>query len=157
MILVGEVTICVSRCVQCLGVNINRRLDMKKQVSKTTSACSFCMRNIHEISGLLPRPTKERVFNAIITSQLDYCNNTSTDNIARLQRIHISVDYASPTLRQCYPCYANSSSSPLCAKLTSSYLYSITKPCTTTRQCICVDSCAGINREDHCALRATTR
>ena len=44
---------------------------------------------------LLPKPTKDRVVNAIITSPLDYCNallyDTSVVNIARLQRIHSSA------------------------------------------------------------------
>ena len=51
----------------------------------------FYLRNIYHISRFLPRPTKERVVNAIITSRLDYCNallyGTSAINIARLQRI----------------------------------------------------------------------
>ena len=55
-----------------------------------------------------------------------------------------------------HPCYANSTGCPLCAELISSYLYSLTKPCTTTRQCICVNSCAHINRQEHCALRTIT-
>ena len=55
-----------------------------------------------------------------------------------------------------HPCYANSTGCPLCAELISSYLYSLTKPCTTTRQCICVNSCARINRQEHCALRTIT-
>ena len=88
---IGEATITVSRCVQCLGVCIDRHLDMKNQVSQTTSACSFYLRNINQFSRFLPRPTKERVVNAIITSRLDYCNallyGTSAINIARLQRI----------------------------------------------------------------------
>ncbi|KAK2162961.1 hypothetical protein NP493_1491g00000 [Ridgeia piscesae] len=77
---VGEATITASLCVQCLGVCIDRHLDMKKPVSETISACSFYLQ------------TKERVVNAIITSRLDYCNallyGTSAVNIARLQRIH---------------------------------------------------------------------
>ena len=92
MIRVGVATITASLCVQCLGVCIDRHLDTKKQVSQTISACSFYLRNINQISRFLPRPTKERVVNAIITSRLDYCNallyGTSAVNIARLQRIH---------------------------------------------------------------------
>ena len=91
VIRVGEATITASRCAQCLGVCIDRHLDMKKQVSQTTSACSFYLRNINHISRFLPRPSKERVVNAIITSLPDYCNallySTSAVNIARLQRI----------------------------------------------------------------------
>ena len=48
-------------------------------------------RNINQISRFLPRPTKERVVNAVITSRLDYYSallyGTSAVNIARLQRI----------------------------------------------------------------------
>ena len=74
VIRVGVATITASLCVQCLGVCIDRHIDMKKQVSQTISACSFYLRNISHISRFLPRPTKERVVNDIITSRLDYCN-----------------------------------------------------------------------------------
>ena len=50
VIRVGEATVTASRCVQCLGVCIDRHLDTKKQVSKTISACSFYMRSINKIS-----------------------------------------------------------------------------------------------------------
>ena len=85
VIRVGEATITASLCVQCIGVCIDRHLVMKKQVSQTISACSFYLRNINQISRFLPRPTKERVVNAIITSRLDYCNALSY--IARLQKL----------------------------------------------------------------------
>ncbi len=91
VIRVGMASITNSLCVQCLGVCIDRHLDMKKQVSQTITACSFYLRNINHISRFLPIPTKERVVNAVITSRLDYCNallyGTSAVNIARLQRI----------------------------------------------------------------------
>ena len=159
-------TITASLCVQCLGVCIDRHLDVKKQVSQTISACSFYLCNINQISRFLPRPTKERTVKAILTSRLDYCNallyGTSAVNIARLQRIH---NTAARLIMRCprsvatvpHPCYANSTGCPLCAELISSYLYSLTKPCTTTRQCICVNSCARINRQEHCALRTIGR
>ena len=114
VIRVGVATITASLCVQCLGVCINRHLDLKKQVSQTIRACSFYLRNINKISRFLPRPTKERVVNAIITSRLDYCNallyGTSAINIARLQRIQNTAarlimrsprsDSATPLLRE---------------------------------------------------------
>ena len=98
----------------CLCVCIDRHLDMKKQVSQTINACSFYLRYINRISRFLPRPTKERVVNAIITSRLDYCNallyGTSAVNIAHLQRIHNTAarlimrsphsDSATPLLRE---------------------------------------------------------
>ena len=61
-------------------------------MSQTISVCSFYLRNINHISRFLPRQTKERLVNAIITSRLDYCNallyGTFAVNIAHLQRIH---------------------------------------------------------------------
>ena len=65
VIRVGVVTVTASRCARCLGVCIDRHLDMKKQVSQTTIACSFYLRNINQISRFLPRPTKERVVNSM--------------------------------------------------------------------------------------------
>ena len=70
VIRVSVVTITASRCVQCLGVCIDRHLDIKSQ---TISACSYYLRNNNQFSCFSPRPTKERVVNAIITSRLDYC------------------------------------------------------------------------------------
>ena len=80
----------------------------------TVNACTFDLRHINQISRFLPKPTKERVVNAIITSRLDYCNallyGTSVVNIACLQRIHNSAarlilrrprsDNASPLLHE---------------------------------------------------------
>ena len=114
VIRIGMASITASLCVQCLGVCTDGHLDMKKQVSQTISACSFYLRNINHISCFLPRPTKERVVNAIVTSRLDYCNallyGTSAINIARLQRIQITAarsitrcprsDSATPLLRE---------------------------------------------------------
>ena len=109
------VTITTSRCVQCLGVCIDSHLDIKKHVSQTIIACSFYLCNINEISRFLPRPTKERVGNAIITSRLDYWNAllygmSAAVTIARLQRIHNTAarlimrsprsDSATPLLRE---------------------------------------------------------
>ena len=95
VIRVGVSTITASRCGRNIGVFIDRHLDMKKQVSQAVSACSFYLRHINQISHFLPKPTKERVINAIITSRLDYCNallyGTSVVNIACLQRIHNSA------------------------------------------------------------------
>ena len=95
VIRVGVSTVTASRCVRNLGVFIDRHLDMKKQMSQTVSARSFYLRHINEISRFLPKPTKERIVNAIITLRLDYCNaflyGTSVVNIACLQRIHNSA------------------------------------------------------------------
>ena len=161
VIRVGLVTITASRCVQCIGVCTDRHLDTKKHVSQTISASSFYLRNINQISRFLARPTNERVVNVIITSRLDYCNallyGTSAVNIARLQRIHNSSarlilrsprsDSATPLLRKLHWLHI------VC--IVHFKLLVLTYTCTTTRQCIGVNSCARINRQEHCALRTT--
>ena len=58
--------------------------------------------------------------------------------LALLIYVHM-VQYCLRLLVVLIYCYANSSGCPLPAELISSYLYSLTKPCTTTRQCICVN------------------
>ena len=66
----------------------------------------------------------------------------SAVNIARLQRTHntaASLIMRCPRSDTATPFHANSTGCPLCAELISSYLYSLTKPCTTTRQCILCD------------------
>ena len=92
VIRVGDVTIFASRSVRNLGVVMDRHLDLKKQVSSIVSVCSFHLRRFNRMSRYLPMTTKERVFNAIFTSRLDYCNSllygTCVNNIARLQRMH---------------------------------------------------------------------
>ena len=71
VIRVGVSTITASRCVRNLGVFTDWHLAMKKQVSQTVSACSFYLRHINQISRFLPKPTKERIVNAIITSRFN--------------------------------------------------------------------------------------
>ena len=110
--------------------------------------------------------TKERVVKAIITSRLDYCTallyGTSAVNIARLQRINNAASrliVRSPRNNSVTSLLRNLNSTkcPLCAELISRTLYSLTKPYTTTRQCICVNSCARINRQEQCAKLETAR
>ena len=67
----GVVTITASQCVQCLGICIDRHLEMKKHVSPIISVCPFHLRNIIQINHFLP--TKERVVNAIMTLLAVYC------------------------------------------------------------------------------------
>ena len=74
VIRVGVATITASLRVQCLGICIDRHLDMKKQMSQNYQCSLFLLRNINQISRFLPRPTKERIISAIITSRLDYYN-----------------------------------------------------------------------------------
>ena len=78
VIRVGMATIMASLRVQCLGVCIDRHFDMKNHISQTIRACSFYLRISNQISRFLPRPTKERVVDVIITSRLEYCDSLYT-------------------------------------------------------------------------------
>ena len=148
VIRVGVATITASLCVQYLGVCIDRHLNMKTQVLQTISACSFYLRNINQIS-----------------QRLDYCNaliivlyGTSAVNIARLQRNHNKAarlimrsprsDSATHLLRELHWL--------LIVCRFDFKLLVHTKPHTTTRQCICGNSCARINQQEHRALRTIT-
>ena len=68
-----------------------------EKASVTNRECMLILPPLHknQISRFLPKPTKERVVNAIITSRFDYCNallyGTCEGNIASLQRIHNSA------------------------------------------------------------------
>ncbi|KAI0211625.1 hypothetical protein LSAT2_003541 [Lamellibrachia satsuma] len=68
-----------------------------EKASVTNRECMLILPPLHknQISRVLPKPTKERVVNATITSQLDYCNallyGMCVGNIANLQRIHNSA------------------------------------------------------------------
>ena len=86
---IGGAVIPAATCVRNLGAYLDRHLDMKTQVSMTIKACYFHLRNISQISKYLPKITRERVVNALVTSRIDYCNSllygTVGDNFRRLQ------------------------------------------------------------------------
>ena len=67
-----------------------------------------------------------------------------------------SFAVAAASLWNTLPCYKNFTGCPWHAESISRYWYLHTKPFTTKRQCICVNSCAHINGEEHCALPAVT-
>ncbi len=114
VIRIGDDTVTAATTVRNLGVYFDHHLDMNSQISHVISACSYHLRNINYISRYLPTTTKERVINALITSQIDYCNsllyNTYANNISRLQRMHNAAarlimcrprtDRATPLLRK---------------------------------------------------------
>ena len=83
----------------------------------------------------------------------------SVVNIACVQLIHNSAArliLRRPCSDSARPCYKNFIGCPWHAQSISRHWYLHTKPFTTERQCICVNSCAHINRQEHCALPAVT-
>ena len=64
---------------------------MSHNTSEIVRCCYFHIHHIGQINKLLPRQTRERVVNALVTSRLDYCNSllygTIDKNFVKLQRI----------------------------------------------------------------------
>ena len=64
---------------------------MSHNTSEIVRCCYFHIHHIGQINKFLPRQTRERVVNALVTSRLDYCNSllygTVDKNFARLQRL----------------------------------------------------------------------
>ena len=66
-------------------------MKMSANTSEIVRCCYFHVHHIGQIKKFLPRQTRERVVNALVTSRLDYCycllNSTVDKNFARLQRL----------------------------------------------------------------------
>ena len=75
--------------VKSLGVYLDNHMNMSANTSKIVRCCYFHIHHIGQINKFLPRQTRERVVNALVTSRLDYCNSllygTVDKNFARLQ------------------------------------------------------------------------
>ena len=68
-----------------------RIMNMSANTSEIVRCCYFHVHHIDQIKKFLPRQTRERVVNALVTSRLDYCycllNSIVDKNFARLQRL----------------------------------------------------------------------
>ena len=77
--------------VKNLGVYLDNHMNMSANTSEIVRCCYFHIHHIGQINKFLPRQTRERVVNALVTSRLDYCNSllygTVDKNFARLQRL----------------------------------------------------------------------
>ena len=66
-------------------------MNMSHNTSEIVRCCYFHIHHIGQINKFLPRQTRERVVNALVTSRLDYSNSllygTVDKNFVRLQRL----------------------------------------------------------------------
>ena len=74
-IIVGKNIITASLTVTNLGVVLDRDLPMAYQVSKIVRICTYKLRMVNIIRDKLSVHVAERVVNAMVTGNLDYCNS----------------------------------------------------------------------------------
>ena len=74
-IIVGKNIITASSTVTNLGVVLDRNLTMAYQVSKIVRICTYKLRLVNIIRDKLSVHVAERVVNAMVTGNLDYCNS----------------------------------------------------------------------------------
>ena len=88
----GENIISASVTVTNLGVVLDRNLTMAYQVSNIVKICTNKFRMVNIIRDKLSVHVAERVVNAMVTGNLDYCNSLlhgiTAVQLARLQKIH---------------------------------------------------------------------
>ncbi len=86
---VGDALVPAATSVRNLGAHLDRHLDMTTHVSMVISSCYLQLWHIRQINKYLPRKTRERVVNALVTPRIDYCNSLlhgmSETNFNRLQ------------------------------------------------------------------------
>ena len=74
-----------------LGVVLDRNLTMAYQVSKIVRICTYKLRMVNIIRDKLSVHVDERVVNAMVTGNLDYCNSLlhgiTAGQLGRLQKI----------------------------------------------------------------------
>ena len=90
-IIVGKHIISASLTVTNLGVVLDRNSTMAYQVSKIIRICTYKLRMVNIIRDKLSVHVAERVVNAMVTGNLDYCNSLlhgiTPGQLGRLQKI----------------------------------------------------------------------
>ena len=74
-LVVGIAIIVGGALIPVVDVYLDCRLDMSANTSMIIRSCYFQLHHISQINKFLPRKTRERVVNVLITSRLDYCNS----------------------------------------------------------------------------------
>ncbi|XP_041466248.1 uncharacterized protein LOC121416805 [Lytechinus variegatus] len=80
-----------SECSKDLGVIVDGKLCMKQHIQKICRAASFGIHRIGKLRKYLDKNSTERLVNAFVTSQIDYCNsfliNLPASHLSKLQHI----------------------------------------------------------------------
>ena len=81
--------------VRTLGAHLGSHMDMSTNSCMIVKACYFRRHHITQITRYLPRKTRERVVDELITCCLDYCNSllygSTQQNLDKLQRVQNSA------------------------------------------------------------------
>ena len=90
-ICIGDDVIRASFSVTDLGVVLDRHPKMSHQVSKMVQTCTYKLRLINVIRNKLTVTVAERVINAMVKGNLDYCNSLlngiTANEIGRIQKV----------------------------------------------------------------------
>ena len=88
---VGDASVATVSMVRNLGAHLTTHMEMTVNTSNIVKSYYFQLHHIARFNRYLPRKTKERVVNALVTSRLDYCkalmHGTTQDNLDKLQRV----------------------------------------------------------------------
>ena len=90
-ILVGDTEVKPSTSVKNLGVWLDSRLNMEKQISNICKSTFYMLYNLRHIRRYLSQEDAETLVHAFISSRLDYCNGLlfglPDSQITKLQRV----------------------------------------------------------------------
>ena len=90
-ICIGDDAIRASFSVTDLGVVLDCHLNMSHHVSRMVQTCTYKLRLINVIRNKLTVTVAERVINAMVTGNLDYCNSLlngiTANEINRIQKL----------------------------------------------------------------------
>lgn len=111
--ILGNLSFFNTSCVRNLGVFLDSRLTLEKQVSSVVASGFYQLRLLAKIKHFIPEKSLETAIHAFITSRLDYCNSLycgiSKAQLTRLQLVQNAAakfltktrkfDHVTPILR----------------------------------------------------------
>ncbi|XP_071496531.1 uncharacterized protein [Diadema antillarum] len=80
-----------SKSARDLGVIVDDSLDVKEHIRKVCRAASSGIYRIRKIRKYLNQSSTERLFNALVTSHLDYCNSVLRSTYLPVISLHFST------------------------------------------------------------------
>ena len=72
---VGNVEVKLSNSLKCLGITVDKHLDMDKQVKTVAKNCFYYLRKLHSLQNFVDFETRIVLVRCLIMSRLDYCNS----------------------------------------------------------------------------------
>ena len=84
---IGDDTVSPSHRIRNLGVHMDQHLTMTDHVTAVCAAYNYHLYRLSSIRHYLTTEAAKSAVNALVTSQLDYCNSLLHNITARLQRV----------------------------------------------------------------------